>query len=119
MESDRERITVNIVEPGNQAFSNLTGWIADTVNNRTRWIIVEHWHSIELRAKTSTVWWIYEPRFPTVKRIMIAVADKRAYARLVQLLNPFHKLALSAQAAVCSVVYVSRNKQRIHAFGNA
>ena len=57
---------------------------------------------------------IVQLRLPTIERIVVAVTDERANARLVQSLQALDELELRTEATVFPVVHVARDEQRVH-----
>ena len=87
-QANRKRVGIDLAESSRQIVVNIARRIADSIHDRAFWVILKHWYGLEASAKTRTAWRVNQPRLPSVKRIVIAVADKRTYASIAQLLQP-------------------------------
>ena len=118
-QTDRERFGMAFAETQRQVVVDVSCRIADAVNDRAFGIILENRHGFRLLAEAGTARRIVQPRLPTVERIVVAVADERTYAGLVQPLQALDELELRAQAPIGGVVHVTRDEQRVHPFVDA
>ena len=103
-----------ITEVGRQVLAHLTPRVAYPVHRGPRGVVRKHRRSRDLRPEAHTAGGQVQPGLPAVQRVVVAVADERAYAGGVQSPQPVDELQLRTQAAVGAVVHVARHQQRVH-----
>ena len=113
-ESYGERAGIDRADAEGQVVVDVARRVADAVHDGAFGLGLEHGHGLEHRAEAGTAWRIVQPRLPAVQRIVVAMADERADARLVQPVQPIDELELRAQAPIRRIVHVARHEQRVH-----
>ena len=92
--------------------------VTDAVYDRAFGVVVKDRRGLKLRAKAGTAWRVVKARLPAVEGIVVAVADKGAYAGLMQLFQAGDELELRAQAAIRRIVDITGDEQRVDTFSS-
>ena len=89
------------------------------MDDRPLGIVLEHGHGFELGLEPMTARRMREPGLPAVEGVVVAVADERPDAGVMEPIQAIEESALGAKAAVRAVIDVSGHEQRVHLFADA
>ena len=103
----------------NQVMTHLPLRVANTIAYRPVRVVWEYGHSFDRRAKSDCSFWERQVGLPTIQRVVVSVADERAYVRLVQTTQAINKFQLRAEAVVRAVEHITRHQQGVHLLGYA
>jgi hypothetical protein len=115
-QTDVEGSGIHLAQPADQVPSDIAGRVTHTVHDGGPGIVLEDRNCLELGPEPMTARGIRQSCLPTVQGIVIAMADERTDAGLVEPVETVDEPALSPQAAVGAVVDVSRYEKRVHPF---
>jgi hypothetical protein len=107
-----ERPWINGGKSGNQVLPNLPLRVADSVDDSAIRIIQEDRDPFHFSAKTVASLWEIKLGLPSIKRVVVTVADERSYAGLAEPVQTIDKLELGPEASVGAVKHVPGNQKR-------
>jgi hypothetical protein len=117
-QSDVEGALFEQPQASNQILRDIAGPVTHTMHNDAPGALIEDRHRLELGAESMATRRIRQASLPTVERIVVSMAYEGTDPCLVEPFQPFDESKLGTEAAVGSVIDISRYEERVDLFEN-